>query len=83
MDLAAAGLSEQPFRTHGHPLVTISYASFASAQEALHEMLECRHGLVLLQGPPLSGKSTVVRHFIESLEGRCETAVVDGRGLNT
>ncbi len=83
MDLDAAGLREQPFRTHGKPIVLASYASFNAALHALNEMLECRHGLVLLQGPPLSGKSTVLRAFAESLEGRCSVAFVDGRGLNT
>lgn len=83
MDLAAAGLNEQPFRTHGRPVITVRYAAFSAAYEALTEMLECRHGLVLLQGPPLSGKTTIARDFADSLDGECAVAVVDGRGLNT
>ena len=83
MDLAAAGLSEQPFRTHGRPLVTIRYASYIAAYDALTDMLDCRHGLVLLQGPPLSGKTTITRDFADSLSGECAVAVIDGRGLNT
>ena len=83
MDLAAAGLNEQPFRTHGRPIVTVRYAAFSAAYEALADMLECRHGLVLLQGPPLSGKTAIARDFAESLDGDCAVAMVDGRGLNT
>lgn len=83
MDLAAAGLSEQPFKTHGRPIVTVRYAAFLAAYEALTDMLECRHGLVLLQGPPLSGKTAIARSFADALDGECAVAVVDGRGLNT
>ena len=83
MDLGAAGLTEQPFRTHGRPLVTIRYASFNAAYEAMNDMLECRHGLVLLQGPPLSGKTTITKDFADSLTGEHACAVIDGRGLNT
>lgn len=83
MDLSAAGLKEQPFKTHGRPIVTVRYAAFSAAYEALADMLECRHGLVLLQGPPLSGKTTIARSFADSLEGDCAVALVDGRGLNT
>lgn len=83
MDLSAAGLKEQPFKTHGRPIVTVRYAAFTAAYDALNDMLECRHGLVLLQGPPLSGKTTIARSFADSLDGECAVAVVDGRGLNT
>ena len=38
---------------------------------------------MLLQGPPLSGKSTVIRSFVDSLPDECSIAVVDGQGLNT
>ncbi|MEM1176440.1 MAG: FHA domain-containing protein [Pseudomonadota bacterium] len=59
------------------------YAAFESVIAALEDMRQCRHGLVLLQGPPLSGKSTMLRVFAESLENQCAVAMVDGRGLNT
>ncbi|MEM6513858.1 MAG: FHA domain-containing protein, partial [Pseudomonadota bacterium] len=59
------------------------YAAFESVLTALHDMRKCRNGLVLLQGPPLSGKSTMLRVFAESLTDQCAVAVVDGRGLNT
>jgi type II secretory pathway predicted ATPase ExeA len=83
MDLGAAGLNEQPFRTHGKPLSTVSYASYKEGFEVLENTFENSNGLSLLQGPTLSGKSTLIRHFVDSLPGEYSVAVVDGKGLNT
>ncbi len=83
MELGAAGLSEQPFPTHGKPLTIVSYASKVAAIEMLRNTREHPTGLSLLQGPTLSGKSTLIRTFIESLPEDCSAAVIDGKGLNT
>ncbi len=83
MDLAAAGLREQPFRTHGKPVSIVPYASHTEALDAIRKSCEKHTGLALLQGPPLSGKSTLVRFFAEHLDEDCEYAIVDGTGLNT
>ncbi len=83
MDLAAAGLKEQPFRTHGKPLSIVTYSSHRDALTILRKTCAAPWGLALLQGPTLSGKSTVIRHFVESIESDCWVAVVDGKGLNT
>ncbi|MBT8100576.1 MAG: FHA domain-containing protein [Gammaproteobacteria bacterium] len=83
MDLAAAGLNEQPFRTHGHPLAVIDYGSQKQALRALKATWEAPHGLCLLQGPNLAGKSTLIRGFVDSLPIEYSFAVVDGKGLNT
>ncbi len=83
MDLGAAGLVEQPFPTHGKPLAVISYSSQRAALEMLQETCENATGLSLLQGPSLSGKTTLIRTFVESLHEDCSVAVVDGKGLNT
>lgn len=83
MDLGAAGLNEQPFRTHGRPLSTVSYASHDDAFKVLENTCTTANGLTLLQGPTLSGKSTLVREFVDSLPNDCAVAVVDGKGLNT
>jgi len=82
MELGAAGLSEQPFPTHGKPLAIASYASKVSAIEALNDTQVHRTGVALLQGPPLSGKSTLIRSFVGSLSKDCSVAVIDGKGLN-
>ncbi len=83
MDLIAAGLREQPFRTHGKPIALYRYAAFESVLTALDDMRSCRNGLVLLQGPPLSGKSTMLRTYADTIDEQCAVAFVDGRGLNT
>ena len=83
MDLGAAGLNEQPFRTHGRPLSIVPYASFSQALEALEATCAAPNGLMLLQGPSLSGKSTIIRAFADSLPNERAVAVVDGKGLNT
>ena len=82
MDLAAAGLTEQPFRTRGKPETIVSYASHLEGLEAIRDACETPNGLALLQGPPLSGKSTLIQHFVDSRDDDQECAVVDGTGLN-
>ena len=83
MDLGAAGLLEQPFPTHGKPLAIITYQSQRAALDVLKETHEHPNGLCLLQGPTLSGKSILIRSFIDSIEQDCAVALVDGKGLNT
>ena len=83
MDLGAAGLTEQPFRTHGRPLAAVSYSSFEDGLKVLEECCTQAHGLSLIQGPTLSGKSTLIRQFVDSIPEDRAVAVVDGSGLNT
>jgi general secretion pathway protein A len=83
MDLGAAGLNEQPFRTHGRPLATVSYASHADGLKVLEECCLQANGLSLIQGPTLSGKSTLIREFADNLPEEYSVAIVDGTGLNT
>jgi pSer/pThr/pTyr-binding forkhead associated (FHA) protein/type II secretory pathway predicted ATPase ExeA len=83
MDLGAAGLREQPFPTHGKPLAVVTYQSQQVALDVLRETHEHPRGLSLLQGPTLSGKSILIRSFVESMDDECAVALVDGRGLNT
>lgn len=83
MDLAAAGLLEQPFRTQGKPATIVSYASHLEGLEGIRSACEKPTGLALLQGPPLSGKSTLVQHLVDTRDDDQECAVVDGTGLNT
>jgi general secretion pathway protein A len=82
MDLAAAGMHEQPFRTQGKSLVYVAYSAQAAATRFLKDTAEHAHGLGLFQGPRLSGKSTIIREFVETLDGDTAFAVVDGAGLN-
>jgi type II secretory pathway predicted ATPase ExeA/pSer/pThr/pTyr-binding forkhead associated (FHA) protein len=83
MELAAAGLKQQPFRTQGDPGPIVSYASHREGLAAIRDALEKPAGLALLQGPPLSGKSTLIQHLVDTLDHDQEFAVVDGTGLET
>lgn len=78
MELAAAGLSEQPFRTHGRPLRFVTFQGQADAADFLHATYEHPRGLGLFQGPSLSGKTTILEHFMESLGEDADVARVDG-----
>lgn len=61
----------------------VSYASRQAALEMLSDT--CKHvsGLSLLQGPSLSGKTTLIQSFVESMPEDDSIAVIDGKGLNT
>ncbi|MBT8084258.1 MAG: hypothetical protein KJN72_03460, partial [Woeseia sp.] len=67
MELNKAGLTEQPFRTHGAPLTFVHYEGQVAATEFLRAVWTNPHGLGLLQGPSLSGKTTIIHHFIATL----------------
>jgi len=83
MDLAAAGLREQAFRTHEEPLCIVSYSSHQDAMEVLHETYASPDGIALIQGPGLSGKSMLFRQFVDTIPDECACAVVDGDGKST
>jgi len=83
MELGAAGLTEQPFRTHGKPLVYVHYAAQQSALDFLQSTYENPQGLGLFLGPSLSGKTTVLRRIAENMDPDVATAIVDGSRLNT
>ncbi len=83
MDPRAAGLTEQPFTTHGKPLAIVSYSARQAAMDALADTYAHTSGLCLFQGPALSGKSTIIRSFINTLHEDCAVALIDGKGINT
>ncbi len=83
MELTAAGLREQPFRTHGDPIALVPYDAHLRALDFCAATRGHRHGLGLLQGPPLSGKSTILREFTRTLRDDAAFAIVDGAGLET
>lgn len=83
MDLASAGLAQQPFRTHGAPVTTIPYAAYRAGFSALQKERTTALGVTLLQGPSLSGKTTLIQNFVRSIPDEYAVAVVDGRQQNT
>jgi pSer/pThr/pTyr-binding forkhead associated (FHA) protein len=78
MDLAATGLRRLPFRASGAPVITVPYASQADAVRFLYKTRSDDHGLGLFHGPPLSGKTSIIRQFTASLPDDYAVAVVDG-----
>lgn len=82
MELNRAGITEQPFRTHGRPLTFVHYQGQHAAAEFLRSVWLNPRGLGLLQGPSLAGKSTIIQHFVASLHEDTAVAVVNGAGLN-
>jgi len=83
MELGAAGLKEQPFRTHGRPLVFVGYQGQQKAFEFLAATCAHNSGMALFQGPTLSGKTTLLRQFAAEHKKICSVALVDGAHLNT
>ena len=84
MELSDAGLRPQTFRPEeGKPLTTVTYAAAVAALDFLAAICADQHGLGLFQGPPGSGKSTIIRQFTDSLHEDAAYAVVDGAGAET
>ena len=82
MELAAAGLKEQPFRSDGRPVVFVTYEGQANAYAFLNETCTHNSGLALFQGPSLSGKSTILRQFAAEHRQQCSIAIINGIGLD-
>ena len=81
MKLEDTGLRRQPFQTHGKPLILVPNTSQKAAIRFLNETRFNDHGLGLFHGPPLSGKTSVIRRFAALLPDDYAVAVVDGAGM--
>ena len=82
MKLADTGLRIQPFQARGRPLVNVSCRPQQAAIRFLDDVRRNNHGLGLLQGPPLSGKTVTVHQFKVLRATDCAIAIVDGAGKN-
>ena len=78
MKLEDTGLNRQPFQTHGKPIVLVPYASQKAALQFLEETRSNKRGLGLFHGPPLSGKTTIINGYANTLRGDQAVATVDG-----
>ncbi len=83
MELGAAGLKEQPFRTHGRPVVFVAYEGQEKAFKFLADTCTHNSGLALFQGPSPSGKTTILKRFAAQNKAYCSIAVISGAGLDT
>jgi len=82
MDLRAAGLKEQPFQTRGRPTVFFGYAGQENAWQFFEQTWRHNAGLGLFQGPPQSGKTSIIRAYAQQKSDEVAVAVVDGDGAN-
>ncbi|MGB5624701.1 MAG: AAA family ATPase, partial [Woeseiaceae bacterium] len=64
-------------------MAIVSYSARQAAMDALNDTYAHTSGLCLFQGPALSGKSTIIRSFINTLHEDCAVALIDGKGINT
>ncbi len=78
MKLTDTGLRMQPFQTHGKPKVLVPCRSQEAAIRFLKDTRSNGHGLGLFLGPPLSGKTSVIWQFTQSVGDGYRVAVVDG-----
>ena len=83
MDLKTAGLHKHAFRLHGKPLTSVPYRSADDALAFLNDVYTNDNGLGVLQGPSLSGKTTVAQRFIKELPPSTAVALVDCKDLDT
>lgn len=60
----------------------ISYRSQRGAESFVQQVYAQDHGLGILYGPPLSGKTVVMRRFIDTLPTGSVAALVDGSNLD-
>ena len=82
MELRAAGLKEQPFRSSERPLVFFAYAGQQKAFEFFDQTSQHNTGLGLFQGPHLSGKTTLIAQYAKARADDLAIAIVDADGLN-
>jgi len=82
MTHASELLDTSPFHILERPVRFISYGAQREAASFLKQTYGYDHGLGVFYGPPLSGKRTLVRHFIEKLPDNATAAVVDAAGLD-
>jgi type II secretory pathway predicted ATPase ExeA len=72
------GTGERPFNTKGQLATVVLYQSQQSALKFLRNVLVNEKGVGLLHGPQSSGKSVIVRQFLNELPKHVATANVDG-----
>ena len=82
MTVAQAQLDTGPFHALEKPVRFVTYGAQREAATFLKQTYSYDHGLGLFYGPPLSGKRTLVQHFIGKLPDNAATAVIDAAGLD-
>lgn len=75
------GLRERPFDKIDWPTTFVQYQSQQAAFEFLGKILTDERGIGLLHGPKSSGKSVLIKQFVQQLPTNVAVAVVDGTRL--
>ena len=83
MELGTAGLQEQPFGRESRPLTVVSYEAKQLALDFPDLIYTNANGLGVFRGPELSGKTTIIRHFTDTISEDTAIAVIDGANLDT
>jgi len=82
MNIAYENIDLNAFQRSDSPPKVINYRSMREANEFFRKTCTYRHGLGLFHAPPLSGKMTAVRKFIERLPADSSACIVDGATLD-
>ena len=82
MDIAHAGLKQQPFHERGEPVVLVHYRSEQAAHSFLQMISTSDQGIGLFIGSESSGKKTIIRQFVRSLPMSLAVAIVNGSRSN-
>ena len=75
------GLGERPFGKTDRPAPVVLYRSQQAGLRFLRKLLVDEKGIGLLHGPESSGKSVIVRQFLQELPNHVAAANVDGSRL--
>jgi general secretion pathway protein A len=78
MDPKKTEIGEQAFGAQSDSLVTVKYEAQQHALDFIWSVLGDGTAVGLIEGPPGSGKSTVVRQFVNELPRDAAMAVIDG-----
>lgn len=78
MDPKKTDFGEQAFGKQAESLVTVKYEAQQHALDFIWSVLGDGTAVGLIEGPPGSGKSTVVRQFVSELPRDAAVAVIDG-----
>lgn len=75
-------LDRSAFQSGDVPPKFISYRAQRDATTFLQQTYRYERGLGLFYGPPLSGKTTALKHFIDRLPANAAAGIVNGAGLD-